>query len=260
MADDRGPADRSSDPNLSHVLPPVPPTAAEPHRLVVLDRSNPEAPEWAAERLAAGGVVAFPTDTVYGIGASLAREEAIARVFALKGRPADRPLPVLLASPAALDRVALDLDPRVLRLTARYWPGPLTVVVPARAGMPAGVVGPDGTVGARVPNHPLALRLLEAAGGAAAVTSANRSGEPPARTAEAVIAAVGDRLDLLVDGGTTPGGVPSTVVAFAGDDLRVLRVGAIPAAHLDADWQDILAADPTDDPPVSTTASRPSPS
>ncbi len=233
-----GGLDRSTDPNLGHLLPPAPDEPGEGHRLVVLERGNPDAPTWAAERLVGGGVVAFPTDTVYGLGASLAKASALARVFAIKGRPAERVLPVLLASVDDLAIVARDPlpDVRLLTLLDRYWPGPLTVVVPARAGLPAEVVAPDGTVGTRVPNHPLALRLLEAAGGAIAATSANRSGEPPLGTAGEVAAVLGDVLDLLLDGGPTPGLLPSSVVRIDGDDLVILREGAIPAAELREAW------------------------
>ena len=245
--DDEGarlPVDRSADPNQGHLLPidELAPETDPDRRLLVFQPAAPRAIEWTAERLVTGGVVAFPTDTVYAVAASLAHPAALRRIFALKGRPADRPLPVLLASPAALDRVALAIDPRVTALLARYWPGPLTAVVPARAGMPPEVLGPDGTVGARVPNHPLALELLERAGGAVAATSANRTGDPPARTGDEVAETLGDALDVLLDGGLTPGGVPSTVATFQGDDLRILREGAIPHEHLAAAWREILAA------------------
>lgn len=235
---DLGTADRSWDPNRGHLLPPAPDRPGEPHRLVVLDRSTPQAAEWAAERLVAGGVVAFPTDTVYGLGASLAEPDALRRVFAIKDRPADRVLPVLLASGDDLALVTGEqaIDPRLHDLLDRHWPGPLTVAVPARAGLPPEVVAPDGTVGVRVPNHPLALRLLEAAGGAIAATSANRSGRPPLGTAAEVAAALGDDLDLLLDGGATPGLLPSTVVAVAGGALVIIREGAIPAAELLEGW------------------------
>lgn len=235
----RASEDVAYDQNVHHVLPPPPPEPGQERRLVILDRSDPQATTWAAERLATGGVVAFPTDTVYGVAASLGRGEALRRVFAVKGRPPDRPLPVLLASVDALARVALDLDSRVALLLERYWPGPLTVVVPAREGMPDEVIGPGGTVGTRVPNHPIAIRLLEQAGGALAVTSANRSGSAPACTAPDVADALGDKLDLLIDGGPTPGGVPSTVVAFVDDQLVVLREGAIAGDELIAAWRSL---------------------
>ncbi len=237
--------DVAFDQNVHHVLPPPPPEPGEERRLVILDRSDPRAITWAAERLATGGVIAFPTDTVYGIAASLGRDEALRRVYAVKGRPPDRPLPVLLASVEALDRVALDLDLKVSLLLERYWPGPLTVVVPAREGMPPQVIGPGGTVGTRVPNHPIAIRLLEQAGGALAVTSANCSGRAPARTAPEVADALGEGLDLLVDGGPAPGGVPSTVIAITGDDLIVLREGAIPGEEIVATWSSLV--DPADE-------------
>jgi L-threonylcarbamoyladenylate synthase len=235
---DLGTADHSWDPNRGHLLPPAPDRPGEPHRLVVLDRGTPQAAEWAAERLVAGGLVAFPTDTVYGLGASLAEPDALRRVFAIKDRPANRVLPVLLASVDDLALVTGEraIAPRLHDLLDRHWPGPLTVAVPARAGLPPEVVAPDGTVGVRVPNHPLALRLLEAAGGAIAATSANRSGQPPLGTAAEVAAALGDDLDLLLDGGATPGLLPSTVVAVADGALVILREGAIPAAELLEGW------------------------
>ncbi|MDP9471280.1 MAG: L-threonylcarbamoyladenylate synthase [Chloroflexota bacterium] len=235
--------DVAYDQNVHHVLPPAPLEPGDARRLVILDRSDPQAITWAAEQLAAGGVIAFPTDTVYGVGASLGRPDALGRVYAIKGRPLDRPLPVLLASVEALSRVAHDLDPKVALLLEHYWPGPLTVVVRAREGMPDEVLGPGGTIGTRVPNHPLAIRLLEQVGGALAVTSANRSGAAPACTAPEVADALGDALDLLVDGGPTPGGVPSTVVALAGDDLIILREGAILGDDLTAAWSSLTHED-----------------
>jgi L-threonylcarbamoyladenylate synthase len=215
---------------------------------IVLARAAPRAIEWAAEALVSGQVVAFPTDTVYGLAASLAHQEALRRVYEIKGRPDDKPLPVLVSSVSALAQVALDLDDRVRHLVARYWPGPLTIVVAAKQGMPAETLGPDRTVGVRLPNHPLALEVIERAGGALAVTSANRSGEPPARTGDEVMAALGGSIDMLLDGGVTPGGVPSTVIAFDGEHLRVLREGALPGEHLRASWRDVVAGSTTHHP------------
>lgn len=210
-------------------------------RVVVLPSSAPRAIEWAAERLAAGGVIAIPTDTVYGICASLAHEEALERLFEIKERPSERTIPILVSSTEHLKQVAAHLDPDVALLLDRYWPGPLTVVVPAREGMPKQVIGPGRTVGVRMPNHPLAIEVIEKAGGAIACTSANRSGERPARSAYEVAESIGPKLDLILDGGIAPGGVPSTVVAVEGDEIRVIREGAIPVEHLQATWRELRA-------------------
>lgn len=230
--------DRNFDPGLGHVLPRQHEGEHDEARTVILPSSSPSAIEWAAERLVAGGVIALPTDTVYGVAASLAHEAALARVFAIKRRPEDRVLPVLISSTDVLARVAKRVPDDVLLLLDRYWPGPLTVVVPARGGMPSLVTGPEETVGVRLPNHPLAIEVIDRAGGAVACTSANRSGEPPARSARDVAESLGSELDLVLDGGLAPGGVPSTVIAVAGDAIRILREGAIPAEHLLATWDE----------------------
>jgi L-threonylcarbamoyladenylate synthase len=232
----RLPVDQSAPLDPGHLLPPPP----EGHRLLVLDPSAPGAIETAVDGLVNGRVVAFPTDTVYALAASLAYPPALERVVAIKGRPKEKPLPVLLASASYLEQVALDAPPRVVALLARYWPGPLTVVVPAREGMPEATVAADRTIGVRVPNHPLALEVVQRAGGAVAATSANRSGEPSARDADQVRAALGDEPDMLLAGGAAPGGIASTVIGFAGDELVVLREGAIPGEHLRAAWRETL--------------------
>nr|MDQ3045095.1 L-threonylcarbamoyladenylate synthase [Chloroflexota bacterium] len=175
---ERGPADLSADQDQHHRIQGEAKPREEP---VLLDARAGYGIEWAAEHVVGGGVIALPTDTVYGLGASLAHGDALRRLFAIKDRPLNKPVPVLLASAAALANVALDFDERVERLLARYWPGPLTVILQGRDGMPPEVTGPDGSIGVRVPNHPVALELLERGGGGLAVTSANRSGEPPAR-------------------------------------------------------------------------------
>lgn len=223
---------------LGSFLPPLPGDDQD-GRIVVLEAAAPKSIEWTAERIVGGGVVAIPTDTVYGIAASLADEAALQRIFAVKERPGDRTLPVLIASTDALATVARNVTNETLLLLDRYWPGPLTVIVEAREGMPSVVLGPNGTIGVRLPNHPLAIEVIAKAGGAIACTSANRSGEPPGQTADEVAASIGDRLDLILDGGRTPGGVASTVVAVEGDTIRTLREGAIPSEHLLATWREI---------------------
>jgi L-threonylcarbamoyladenylate synthase len=208
-------------------------------RTVVLPSSAPRAIEWTAERIETGGVVAIPTDTVYGIAASLAHPRALERIYELKGRPEHNPLPVLVSSTLDLERIAAELAPDVALLLDRFWPGPLTVVVPARAGVPRRVTAGGATIGVRMPNHPLAIEVIARSGGAVACTSANLSGEPPACTAAEVVASFDDRLDLILDGGRAPGGVASTVVALQGNVLAVLREGAIPSEILHATWTEL---------------------
>jgi L-threonylcarbamoyladenylate synthase len=220
------PTDRSFGDGARHLLP------GPTERPVILQSAAPHAIEWAAEHLAAGGVIGLPTDTVYGIAASLGRTEAIDRIFEIKQRPLDRTLPVLVSSTRALLQIAVIPDNRIRDLLDKFWPGPLTVVVPGKNGLPIGVRAEDGTVAVRIPNHPLAIEIIEKSGGAIACTSANFSGEPPALTAEETVAVLGGKLDLVVDGGHAPGGIASTVVSAQEDDLVVLREGGIPAEDI----------------------------
>jgi L-threonylcarbamoyladenylate synthase len=205
---------------------------------VILGAASPRAIEWAAEAIVNGGVIGIPTDTVYGLAASHTNPDALERIFAVKGRPVDRTLPILVSSVDAAARLTERIDPAVAVLLDEFWPGPLTIALPGRRGLLAPLVAPDGTIGVRMPNHPLALEIIEKAGGAIACTSANRSGEPPATSAAALAAAIGSEIDLTIDGGLAPGGVPSTVITIAGDRLTVVREGAIPARDLERVWAD----------------------
>jgi L-threonylcarbamoyladenylate synthase len=211
-------------------------------RIVILPAASPRAIEWAAEQIDGGGVIALPTDTVYGIAASLGHREALRRIYRIKGRDADKPLPVLVSSPDVVEHLAIGIDRHVELLLDRYWPGPLTVIVPAPAGMPDEVTAGGSTVGLRMPNHPLAIEVIAKAGGAIACTSANRSGEPPACDAQTVADSIGVELDLILDGGVAPGGVPSTVVSIADGRLTVHREGAIAEENLQATWREFRAA------------------
>lgn len=199
----------------------------------VLPASAPDAIARAVELLQRGGIVAMPTDTVYGIGALLTDAAAIERLYAVKGREHTKSIAVLLAGTEQLPVVAQNASPAALRLAQHFWPGALTLVVPRLPSLPS-VISQTDTVGVRVPNHPLALQLLTASG-PLAVTSANRSGQPDALTADDVLAQLDGRIDLLLDGGSTPGAVPSTVVDTIASPPRILRPGPISAA-------DILAA------------------
>jgi L-threonylcarbamoyladenylate synthase len=178
-----------------------------------------------------GGLVAYPTETFYGLGCLALDAGAVARLASAKGRPDGKPLPLLADGLAAVERVAL-LPPRARRLAARFWPGPLTLVVPARAGLPPEVTAGTGRVGLRVAGSELARALAAAAGGPLVSTSANPSGGPPPVEAAAIDPALLARLDGVLDGGPTPGGLPSTVVEVEGEALRLVRAGAVPFAEV----------------------------
>ncbi len=185
--------------------------------------------EEAVDALQRGDLVVIPTDTVYGIAASLRSPAAIERIFAVKGRPAEKALPVLGADRVQLFSVA-EFGFKAERLTQRWWPGPLTIVLPRAEGFEADLGGPDRTtVAVRVPGSDLARSLLESVG-PLAVTSANRSGEPPAVTVAEARAVLGDAVAVYLDEGPG-GGEPSTVLSLV-DEPTILREGAIPADRL----------------------------
>lgn len=176
-----------------------------------------------------GGVVGCATETQMGLLADALDADAVARVCALKGRGDDSPLALLLPGVEALTRVALPADAGALALCARHWPGPLTLLLPARPGLSPRLVK-EGRVGVRVPGPSPALQLVRAFGGPLTATSANLSGAPAASTAAQVRAVFGAQLPVLP--ADAPGGPPSTIVALEAEGLRVLRAGAIPADAL----------------------------
>jgi L-threonylcarbamoyladenylate synthase len=188
----------------------------------------------AAAVLIAGGLVAFPTETVYGLGADACNREAVARIYAVKGRPADHPLIVHVASMDGLGNWARDVPTYAIALARDYWPGPMTLIVPRSDLAGDFVTGGQDTVGVRVPAHPVALGLLEAfvaAGGkGVAAPSANRFGNVSPTTANAVAAELGGYLadgDQILDGGACDVGVESTIIDCTGDTPKILRPGAI---------------------------------
>jgi L-threonylcarbamoyladenylate synthase len=201
-------------------------------------RPDPAVMARAGAALRDGGLVAFPTETVYGLGAALGRPEAIARVFATKGRPATDPLIVHLPDADALDGVVAAFPPHASALAEAFWPGPLTLVLPRGPEVRPDVTAGGPAVAVRVPAHPVALALLRAAAVPVAAPSANRFGRISPTSAADVAAELGDRLladrDLLLDGGPTPLGIESTVVDLTGDRPRVLRHGGVP-------WEDLVA-------------------
>jgi L-threonylcarbamoyladenylate synthase len=189
----------------------------------------------AATLLRSGGLVAFPTETVYGLGAHALDAAAVARIFAAKGRPADNPLIVHLAAPEAMGQVAAEVTPLAEELATRWWPGPMTLVLEARPDVPSVTRGGLDTVAVRVPAHPLALALLREADVPVAAPSANRSGRPSPTTAADVRAELGDAVDAVIDGGPCHLGVESTVVDARGPRPVVLREGLVTREDLGVD-------------------------
>jgi L-threonylcarbamoyladenylate synthase len=177
----------------------------------------------AAALLRGGGVVLVPTDTVYGLAGHPDCPQAVARLYATKGRPAHKPIALLAAGEEAVRSAGAAFPPAAARLAAAFWPGALTLVLPCRGA----------AEGFRVPDHPFARDLLAACGGLLRVTSANRSGALPAASAAAALRDIGLEADLVVDDGSTPGGAASTVVRVtAGGEVAILRAGAIPEAEI----------------------------
>jgi L-threonylcarbamoyladenylate synthase len=194
--------------------------------------------EEAARCLRDGGLVAFPTDTLYGLGAVAAQERAVQRLFEAKERPGDRPLPIFVASAADVDSVATEVSQAGRRLMETFWPGGLTLVLRRHPRFHSLALAGGDTVAVRVPAHPVALELLRRVGEPLTGTSANLSGRPGPRTAGEVRRQLGGRVDLIVDGGPCPGGVESTVVDCTVDPPRVLREGAVPAERVAAALSD----------------------
>ena len=188
----------------------------------------------AIDVLRAGGLLAMPTDTVYGVGVALSAQDGLKRLFAAKDRPLDRAIVLLVADAEQAASVGV-LSPAARALAARFWPGGLTLVLSqvASTGLPAELTAGLSTIGVRVPDHE-SPRALARALGPLPVTSANLSGRPAACDVAEVMAQLGDRIDLILDGGPTRGGLPSTVVDCSGDPARILRSGAIDAAAIAA--------------------------
>lgn len=200
---------------------------------------DPEAPQRdalqeAAQWIRIGGLVALPTDTLYGLAADPFRADAVARLFAVKGRAADRALPLIAADAGQIATRLGPLSPVGERLAAGFWPGPLTLLIPAPIELARGVTGGTGLVGVRVPAHAVARAICRAADHPITATSANRSGQLPTADPDEVERALGGEVDLLIDTGPTRGGPPSTIVDVTGTAARLVRAGAV-------SWEDIQA-------------------
>jgi L-threonylcarbamoyladenylate synthase len=191
----------------------------------LLRADHPVALRHAVDVLQHGGMVAFPTDTVYGLATLPFKANTVEQLFTAKGRLSSRAIAVLIGDIAHLSRVTSGLNENADHLVKRFWPGPLTLVVPKHVSLPE-LLSQNQTVGVRMPDHPVALMLLREIG-PLAVTSANLSGSDNANTAQEVQAQLEGRVHLIIDGGRTPGGVPSTVVDCTGPELSILRSGPI---------------------------------
>jgi len=196
----------------------------------VIHAGGEDAQRRAVEVLKAGGLVAFPTDTVYGVAVLPWNVGAVARLYEAKQRPSDRPIPLLLSDADQLSRAAV-LPPRFRRLTTRFWPGGLTLVLPKNENVPD-VVSSGPTVAVRVPDLLLARDLIREVDGVLAVTSANRSGHLNSITAQEVEDQLGSRIDLILDGGPCRGGIPSTILDCTIFPPLLLRHGIVSEAAL----------------------------
>ena len=198
-------------------------------RLLRIDPRDPEEVvlKEAAEVLLAGGLVAFPTETFYGLGANALDPQAVRRVYAVKGRPESKPLLVLVDSVRMLRSLVEGVPAAARTLMTRYWPGPLTLVFRARGNLAEELTAGTGTVGVRMPGHPVAFGLVRTAGFPVTAPSANLSGEAPPSTAVDVQRIFEGKIELILDGGPTEGGLPSTIVDVTVTPPRVVRRGAL---------------------------------
>jgi L-threonylcarbamoyladenylate synthase len=199
---------------------------------LILPADSTDAITQAARLLTAGGLVVFPTDTVYGVGAHAFDAGAVERLYVAKARPRDMAIPVLLARAADLPLVARQVPPSARRLAKAFWPGALILVLPRQPRLPAVLAAGGDSVAVRVPHHPVVYALIAALGAPLAASSANLSGQPSPVTANEATAQLGGRVDLILDGDPCPGGVPSTILDLTCDPPRVRRAGPLTEAAL----------------------------
>lgn len=186
----------------------------------------------AADVLKRGGVIAYPTETVYGLGANIFQRAAVAKIFEIKGREPHKPVSIMISEAADVDVFCEEVSAVGRKLMAAYWPGPLMLIFKASSQLPDYIVSRDGKIGLRLPDHPICSALMRRHREPITSTSANRTGEPPLVNARQIVEQFGDEIDLVIDGGACQSNVPSTVVDVSGDEPQVLRAGAIPPAEI----------------------------
>jgi L-threonylcarbamoyladenylate synthase len=201
--------------------------------IITIDPANPaRAFSRCKDAVASGGVIAYPTDTFYGLGADPRNSRAVEKLFEIKGRPTGQPILLLIADTMDVRTWATDIPLHAEELMKRFWPGPLTLIFRTRAEVLFELTAGTGTIGLRVPGNKLTRELLRYLGCALTGTSANRSGQASFRTAQDTAEAIGDRVDLVLDGGVTTGGKPSTIVDVRAALPRVVREGAVPSQDI----------------------------
>lgn len=181
----------------------------------------------AVDILNYGGIIAYPTETFYGLGAKFDMEDSLKRLYELKKRPKEKAMPLIIGNKGLLPIVAASVNRTAMSLMDRFWPGPLTLILPAKENLSEYITAGTGKVAVRIPGESFALQLARAAEFPITSTSANISGIPPAQDAETVIRYFGDKIDLIIDGDPTSGGLPSTIVDATEDEIKILREGVI---------------------------------
>jgi L-threonylcarbamoyladenylate synthase len=197
---------------------------------LIISMDYPDAINKATDVLLHTGVIAFPTDTVYGIACLAFNSDAIERIFSIKGRDSNKALPILIGNLEQLDMIALPINEKAKKLVKEFWPGALTIVVMRKPALPENLT-PYPTVGVRMPKHAWLLKFIEKVG-PLATTSANRSGQIEAHNATEVAEALDEKIDLIIDGGQSPLALPSTVVNCSGPEIKILREGPITSEEI----------------------------
>ncbi|MDP3048206.1 MAG: L-threonylcarbamoyladenylate synthase [Thermodesulfovibrionales bacterium] len=180
-----------------------------------------------------GGIVAYPTETFYGLGVKFDKEASLRKLYELKKRPKEKPMPLIIGNRASLSMIAVFVNEIAESLMDKFWPGPLTLLLEAKKGLSPYLTADTGRIAVRIPGESAALYLVREAGFPITATSANPSGIPPAEDADSVIRYFGKKIDMVIDGGRTAGGLPSTIVDAAGESIKIVREGAIPRSILE---------------------------
>ncbi len=180
-----------------------------------------------------GGIVAYPAETFYGLGVKFDKEASLRKLYELKKRPKEKAMPLIIGSRASLSMIAVSVNEIAESLMDKFWPGPLTLLLKAKKGLSPYLTAGTGRIAVRIPGESAALYLVREAGFPITATSANTSGMPPAEDADAVIRCFGEKIDMVIDGGRTAGGLPSTIVDAAGESIKIVREGVITRSVLE---------------------------